>query len=352
MTRAAPSLPFFFHNMPQSDFSDFQDKVIVVTGATAGVGRAITQRFAREGARLGLLARGEDGLDATQQEVERLGGEAVAVKTDVAEAEQVENAAERVEEEFGEIDLWVNNAMTSVFAEFTEIEPDEYERVTDVCYHGTVHGTRSALRRMIPRDRGRIVLVGSALAYRGIPLQSAYCGAKHAVEGMFDSLRAELIHEASSVQATMVQLPGMNTPQFGWVRSKLPNEAQPVPPIFQPEVAADAVAHAARTGRREMYVGYSAAQAIIGNKLAPGAGDLYLGETGVSGQQIEGRPRDEDRPDNLFDPVPGDHGAHGAFDDRASDWSLQLWASKNRGLLAAAGAGLAGFVGAFLAAGE
>ena len=337
--------------MPQADFSSFRDKVVVVTGATAGVGRAVTQRFARDGAKLGLLARGEDGLDATQQEVQRLGGEAVTAQTDVAEADQVEAAAEQVEDELGGIDLWVNNAMTSVFAEFPDIEPDEYERVTDVCYHGTVHGTRAALRRMMPRDRGRIVLVGSALAYRGIPLQSAYCGAKHAVQGMFDSVRAELIHEDSSVDVSMVQLPAVNTPQFGWVRSKLPNKAQPVPPIFQPEVAADAVAHAARTGRREMYVGYSAVQAIIGNKLAPGAGDLYLGEAGVSGQQTS-EPKDEDRPDNLFSPVPGDHGAHGDFDDRASDYSLQLWATKNRGLLAAGGAALGGLVGAFLAAGE
>ena len=338
--------------MPQPDFTDFRDKVVVVTGATAGVGRAVVQHFAKEGAKLGLLARGSDGLDATQQEVERLGGQAVAVQTDVAEADQVEAAAQQIEDELGPIDVWVNNAMTSVFAEFGEIEPEEYERVTDVCYHGTVWGTRAALKRMMPRDRGRIVLVGSALAYRGIPLQSAYCGAKHAVQGMADSIRAELIHNDSSVTVSMVQLPAVNTPQFGWVRSKLPNKAQPVPPIFQPEVAADAVAHAARTGRREMYVGYSAAQAIIGNKLAPGVGDLYLGETGVSGQQIEGQPEDEDRPDNLFSPVPGDYGAHGDFDDRASDYSIQLWVSKNRGLLAAAGAGLAGLVGAFLAAGD
>ena len=337
--------------MPQPSFSNFSDKVVVVTGATAGVGRACVQRFARDGARVGLLARGPDGLDAAKKEVERFGGEAVAVETDVAEADQVEAAARQVEEELGAIDVWVNNAMTSVFAEFDDIEPEEYERVTDVCYHGTVHGTRAALKRMIPRDQGRIVLVGSALAYRGIPLQSAYCGAKHAVQGMFDSVRAELIHKGSDVDVSMVQLPAINTPQFGWVRSKLPNKAQPVPPIFQPEVAADAVAHAARTGRREMYVGYSAVQAILGNKLAPGAGDLYLGLTGYEGQQTD-TPKSEDRPDNLFDPVPGDHGAHGAFDDRASDWSLQLWATKNRGLLAAGGAALAGMVGALWAAGE
>ena len=337
--------------MSQPDFSDFRNKVVVVTGATAGVGRAIVQRFAREGAKLGLLARGPDGLEATRQEVRALGGEAVAVQTDVAEAGQVEAAARQIEDELGPIDVWVNNAMTSVFAEFTEIEPEEYERVTDVCYHGTVWGTRAALKRMLPRDRGRIVLVGSALAYRGIPLQSAYCGAKHAVQGMFDSIRTELIHNDSSVDISMVQLPAVNTPQFRWVRSKLPNKAQPVPPIFQPEVAADAVAHAARTGRREMFVGYSAVQAIMGNKLAPWAGDWFLGQSGYGGQQTD-EPKDEDAPDNLFDPVAGDHGAHGVFDDRARNTSLQLWASKNRGLLAAAGAGLAGLAGALWAAGE
>jgi NAD(P)-dependent dehydrogenase (short-subunit alcohol dehydrogenase family) len=338
--------------MSQPYFSDFRDKVVVVTGATAGVGRAITQHFARKGAKLGLLARGADGLDATQQEVERLGGQALAVQTDVAEADQVETAAAQIEEELGEIDIWVNNAMTSVFGEFTEIEPEEYQRVTDVCYHGSVWGTRAALKRMVPRDRGRLIFVGSALAYRGIPLQSAYCGAKHAMQGMFDSIRAELLHNDSNVTVSMVQLPAVNTPQFRWVRSKLPNKAQPVPPIYQPEIMADAIAHAARTGRREIFVGYPAYQVIWGNKLAPWAGDWYLALTGYEGQQMEGEPKDEDAQDNLFEPVPGDQGAHGAFDDRATDRSLMLWATKNRGLLAAAGAGLAGLVGACLAASD
>lgn len=334
--------------MPTPRTNGHANEVAVVTGATAGVGRAIVQKLAREGARIGLLARGQDGLDATKAEVERLGGQALAISTDVADAEAVEKAAEAVENEFGPIDLWINDAMTSVFAEFVDIEPEEYERVTDVCYHGTVHGTRAALKRMLPRDRGSIVLVGSALAYRGIPLQSAYCGAKHAIQGMFDSIRAELIHDDSNVTITMVQLPAVNTPQFGWVRSKLPNKAQPVPPIYQPEVAADAIVWAGRHGRREMYVGYSAVQAIVGNKIAPAVADHYLGKNGVQSQQTD-EPKEEGRPDNLFEPVPGDHGAHGTFDDRATDRSLQLWASKNRGLLAAAGAGLAGLVGGILA---
>lgn len=322
-------------------------EVVVITGATAGVGRATTRAFAKQGAHIGLLARGEDRLEATKQEVESLGGEAVAIPTDVAEADQVEAAAEAVEDAFGPIDVWVNNAMTSVFGEFMDVEPDEYRRVTDVTYHGTVYGTMAALRRMIPRDHGSIVLVGSALAYRGIPLQSAYCGAKHAIEGMFDSIRAELLHNNSNVEVTMVQLPAVNTPQFEWVRSKLPRKAQPVPPIYQPEVAADAIVWSAHHSEREIYVGYSATQAIIGNKLLPGVGDWYLARTGYEGQMQEGRDN-PDRPDNLWDPVPGDRGAHGMFDDRARTWSPELWISKNKRWLAAAGAGVAALVGAFL----
>jgi NADP-dependent 3-hydroxy acid dehydrogenase YdfG len=322
-----------------------ESEVVVITGATAGVGRATARAFAEQGARIGLLARGQEGLEGAKRDVEARGGEALAVPTDVADADQVEKAAEKVEAEFGPIDVWVNDAMTGVFAEFTDIEPDEYERVTDVCYHGQVYGTRSALRRMRKRDRGSIVLVGSALAYRGIPLQSAYCGAKHATQGMFDSIRAELIHNDSNVQITMVQLPAMNTPQFGWVRSKLPKKAQPVPPIYQPEVAADAVVWATHHDRREVYVGASSAQVIIGNKLFPRLGDWYLGKTGYSGQQTD-EPEDEGRPDNLFEPVAGDRGAHGAFDDRARSWSPQLWLDKNKRWLALGGAALAGVMGA------
>lgn len=318
-------------------------EVVVITGATAGVGRATARAFARDGARIGLLARGEDGLRATKEEVERLGGEALAIQTDVADYDQVEAAAQQVEETFGPIDIWINNAMTSVFARFEDIEPDEYRRVTDVCYHGFVHGTRAALDRMKPRDHGTIVLVGSALAYRGIPLQSAYCGAKHAIKGMFESIRTELLHDDSNVHITMVQLPGVNTPQFRWVRSRLPKKAQPVPPIFNPEIPADAIHYAAHADRREIYVGYSTVQTIVGNKIAPALGDWYLAHNGVSGQQLD-EPA-EDRPDNLWEPVEGDHGAHGVFDERAKDHSPQLWATKHRDWLALGGAALAGLVG-------
>ena len=328
---------------------DKKPEVVVVTGATAGVGRATVRRFAREGARIGLLARGPDGLDATKSEVEVLGGQALAIPTDVADADQVESAAAQVEEAFGPIDIWINNAMTSVFAEFLDIEPDEYRRVTEVVYLGNVWGTMSALRRMLPRNRGSIVLVGSALAYRGIPLQSAYCGGKHAAQGMFDSVRSELIHKGSAVHLSMVHLPAVNTPQFNWVRSKLPNKAQPVPPIFQPEVAADAIYWAAHNRRREVYVGMPSVKAIVGDKIAPGLGDWYLGRNGYESQQRD-IPEDPDRPDNLFTPVPGDPGAHGVFDDRATAWSPELWASKNKTWLTVAGAGLAAFVGALLSA--
>lgn len=315
-------------------------EVVVITGASAGVGRATARAFAKQGASIGLLARGTDGLEATKRDVQALGGKALVVPTDVAFAEQVEAAADAVEEAFGPIDVWVNNAMTSVFAEITDIEPDEYERVTDVCYHGQVHGTRAALKRMLPRDRGSIVLVGSALAYRGIPLQSAYCGAKHAIEGMFDSVRSELIHNDSKVHITMVQMPALNTPQFNWVRSKLPRKAQPVPPIYQPEIAADAIVYAAHHKRREIFVGVSSAKAIWGNKFFPGLGDYYLAKSGY-GSQMRNEAEDPDRSDNLFEPVRGDHGAHGVFDDRSRTVSPELWASKNRGWLVAGAAFLA-----------
>ena len=316
-------------------------EVVVITGASAGVGRATARAFAKRGARIGLLARGLDGLEATKRDVEALGGRAFIAQADVAVAEEVEAAAEAIEDALGPIDIWVNNAMTSVFAEFLDIDPEEYERVTDVCYHGQVYGTRSALKRMLPRDRGTIVLVGSALAYRGIPLQSAYCGAKHAIQGMFDSIRSELIHNKSNVHITMVQMPALNTPQFGWVRSKLPNRAQPVPPIFQPEMAADAIVFASQHRRREIYVGGSAVKAIVGNKIAPGFADWYLAQNGYKSQMRDER-EDPDRADNLFSPLRGDYGAHGTFDERARNVSPQFWASKNRGWLAFAGAAMAG----------
>ncbi len=323
-------------------------EVVVITGATAGVGRAVAHAFARRGAHIGLLARGAERLEATRREVEQLGGRAIGIPTDVADARRVESAATAVEEAFGPIDTWVNNAMTSVFAEFIDIEPDEYQRVTDVCYHGTVNGTRAALKRMLPRDRGSIVLVGSALAYRGIPLQSAYCGAKHGVQGMFDSIRAELHHRDSRVHITMVQLPAVNTPQFSWVRSKLPNRSQPVPPIFQPEVAAKAVVWAAHHRRRELFVGWPSVKAIVGNKAAPAIADRVLGESGYEDQMLD-EPAG-DRPDNLFEPFPGDPGTHGAFDHRSKSSSVQLAISLKRRWIMLGALGLAAVLGSMAAA--
>jgi NAD(P)-dependent dehydrogenase (short-subunit alcohol dehydrogenase family) len=317
-------------------------EVVVITGASAGVGRATARAFARRGASIGLLARGEEGLNGAAREVEELGGRALVLPTDVADHEQIEAAAEAVEQELGPIDVWINNAMTSVFGPFLDATPEEFRRVTEVTYLGYVHGTRSALKRMVPRNRGVIVQVGSALAYRGIPLQSAYCGAKHAVQGFTESVRCELMHDRVDVHLTMVQLPAMNTPQFAWSRTYLPREPQPVPPIFQPEVAADAIVWSADHRRREIAVGFPAAKAIIGNRLAPGFADWYLARTGYESQMTD-EPIDDDRPNNLWSPVPGDFGAHGSFDDRARDTSWQLWANKHRGALALAalaGAGL------------
>src|SRR5918994_5593693 len=302
-------------------------EVVVITGASAGVGRATARAFAQRGAKIGLLARGRDGLEGARREIERAGGEALVLPTDVASPEQVEAAAQAVEENFGPIDIWINNAMVSVFSPIKEMTPEEFKRVTDVTYLGAVYGTLSALRRMLPRDRGVIVEVGSALAYRGIPLQAAYCGAKHAIQGFNDSLRSELIHDKSRVRVTMVQLPAMNTPQFSWVKSRLPRKPQPVPPIYQPEIGADAVLFAAHHDRPEMYVGYPTVEAIIGDKIAPGFADWYLARNGYDAQQTH-EPVEPDRRDNLWEPVPGDHGAHGTFDDRAITSSPQLWASK------------------------
>ncbi len=323
-------------------------QVVVVTGASAGLGRAIVRAFAREGARIALLARGRDGLEGARRDVEALGGEALVIPADVADAEAIEEAAETVEREFGPIDVWINNAMVSVFSPVKKMKAEEYKRVTEVTYLGVVYGTLVALKRMLPRDRGVIVQVGSALAYRGIPLQSAYCAAKHAIQGFHDSLRSELIHDKSNVRVTMVQLPAMNTPQFSWVKSRLPRKPQPVPPIYQPEIGANAVLFAAHHDRREMYVGYPTVEAIIGDKIAPGFADWYLARNGYDAQQTD-EPVEPDRRDNLWEPVPGDHGAHGTFGDRASTSSPQLWASKNRKWLTLAGASVAGFaLGALL----
>ncbi len=320
-------------------------EVVAITGASAGVGRAAVREFAKRspGARIGLLARNGDGLEGAGMEVEAAGGEALAIPTDVADAGRVEEAARRIEEELGEIDVWVNDAMATVFSPFKEVSPEEYRRATEVTYLGYVHGTMAALKRMLPRDRGTIVQVGSALSYRGIPLQAAYCGAKFAIRGFTDSVRTELMHEGSNVHLTMVQLPALNTPQFDVGRTHLPRHPQPVPPIFQPEVAADAIYWAAHHKRREVYVGAPTVATILGNKAAPWLADRYLARTGYGAQQTDW-PVDPDRPDNLYGPVPGDHGAHGSFDEEAYGRSLQLWATKHRRLLALSGAGLAGAV--------
>jgi NAD(P)-dependent dehydrogenase (short-subunit alcohol dehydrogenase family) len=312
-------------------------RVVVVTGASAGVGRATVRAFARQGACLGLLARGRDGLEAARSEVENLGGKALVVPVDVADPEKVEEAAAAVETEFGPIDVWVNNAMVSVFSPALEITPAEYKRVTEVTYLGYVYGTLSALRRMEPRDRGTIIQVGSALAYRGIPLQSAYCGAKHAIQGFTESVRCELMHQQSNVRITMVQMPALNTPQFGWTKNRLPRKPQPVPPIYQPEVAAEAILWAADHYRREWWVGGSTVVAIAGNKIAPGIADWYLARQGYDAQQYDGAA-DPNRPSNLFEPVPGDHGAHGDFDRESRNRNLQVWLDRHRGWVIAGAA--------------
>ncbi|MDA0566291.1 SDR family oxidoreductase [Streptomonospora sp. S1-112] len=326
-----------------------QPRTVVVTGASGGVGRAAARAFGARGDRVALLARGADGLAGAAADVRAAGGTPLEVPTDVADAAQVEHAAERAESELGPIDVWVNVAFTGVFAPVSQIEPAEFRRVTEVTYLGYVHGTKAALSRMLPRDRGAIVQVGSALAHRGIPLQSAYCAAKHAIHGFHESLRCELLHDGSGVAATMVHLPAMNTPQFDWVRSRLPQRAQPVPPIYQPEVAARAILRAAdHPRRREYWVGASTVQTILGNRIAPGLLDRYLARGGYSAQQT-GEPRDPDQPANLWEPADAaggrDHGAHGSFDDRSRPASLQQWASRRAGRLAAAGAGTAAAAG-------
>jgi len=312
-------------------------EVVVITGASAGVGRATARAFGRRKARVGLIARGRDGLEAAKQEIEELGGEALVLPLDVSDAEAVEQAAGEVERSLGPIDIWINNAMLSVFSPVMEMEADDYRRVTEVTYLGYVWGTLAALRRMKPRDRGAIVQVGSALAYRGIPLQSAYCAAKHAVQGFHDSLRTELIHDRSRVRVVMVQMPALNTPQFRWVKSRLPRKAQPVPPIFQPEVAAEAVVWAAHSNRREINVGWPASKAIIGNNFAPGYADRYLAKHGYEAQMID-EPEDPRRPNNLLQPLPGDHGAHGVFDDRALERSIEFELNRRRSRIAAVAA--------------
>lgn len=324
-------------------------RVVVVTGASAGIGRAVVRELAGPGTRIGLVARGVTGLNAAAAEVRAAGGEALVLPTDVADHDALEDAAGRVEQEFGPIDGWINVAFSSLFAPFHAIGPDEYRRVTEVTYLGFVHGTMVALRRMRPRNAGVVVQVGSALGVRAIPLQSAYCGAKHAINGFTESLRTELLHDHSKVRITVVQMPAVNTPQFSWVRSRLPKQAQPVPPIFQPEVAARAVAYALRHPRRKQYwVGGSTVATILGQRLAPALLDRYLARTGYRSQQTD-QPVDPDQPVNLWEPADGpdgyDFGAHGAFDARSHARSLQVWTSRHRRSLLGAGAAATALAG-------
>ena len=303
--------------------------MVVVTGASAGLGRAIVREFARNGASIGLIARDPARLEAATREVAEFGGKSIRLVVDVADPDQVEHAADEVESRLGPIDIWVNNAMATVFAPFDQVTPDEFKRATEVTYFGQVWGTMAALKRMNARNRGHIVQVGSALAYRSIPLQSAYCGAKHAIKGFSDSVRCELIHNRSKVRITMVHMPAMNTPQFDWCRARLPKQPQPVPPIYNPEVGARAVYWAAHHTRRELRVGVSTVAAILGQKILPGLLDLYLGRTGYTSQQTD-EPTNPQRPDNLFAPVSGDYSAHGSFDKRAADSTTELWLGTHR----------------------
>ncbi|MDR6536532.1 SDR family oxidoreductase [Variovorax soli] len=309
-------------------------RVAVVTGASAGIGRAIARAFAQQGWCVALLARGEDGLEGAREDVERLGAEALAIPTDVADQAQVEAAAAQVEAQWGAIDVWVNNAMATIFSDLLAITPEDFRRATEVTYLGAVWGTMSALKRMKARNAGVIVQVGSALAYRSIPLQAPYCGAKAALRGFTDSLRCELAHDASRVRVTMVHLSAFNTPQFEWGRTTLPRRPRPMGTIFQPEIAARAVVWAATHRRRELWVGWPAVQAILGTRVVPGLLDRVLGASAVDGQQTD-EPLPRERPDNLWKPVAGDHGAHGRFDDEARTSSAQFWLDTHRGALAA-----------------
>lgn len=322
---------------------DLKGKTVVITGASAGLGRAMVREFAQHGANIGLMARGTDGLNAAKKEVEDYGGEALVVPTDVANADAVEEAAETIEKHFGRIDIWINNAMVSVFGPLKELKAKDFRRVTDVTYHGQVYGTMAALKRMLPKDKGIIILIGSALAYRGIPLQSAYCGAKHAIHGFFESLRSELIKDKSSVELNMIQLPAMNTTQFGFVKSYLPNEPKPMGTIYEPELVAKAVLEVARNPRREVYIGYSTLKTIIGNKVLPGYLDGYLAKTAYGGQQTN-EPVSPYRKNNLYKPLSGDHGARGNFDTDATNASVETWVATHPkttlGMFAAVAAGV------------
>jgi NAD(P)-dependent dehydrogenase (short-subunit alcohol dehydrogenase family) len=324
-----------------------QSIVVVVTGASAGLGRAIAHGFARRGARIGLIARNPEALQASKEECEALGGHALVLPLDVSDSEAVDAAASKVEEVFGPIDVWVNDAMVSVFSPVKEMEAADYKRVTDVLYLGFVHGTLAALKRMLPRDRGTIIQIGSALSYRSIPLQSAYCACKHAINGFTDSLRCELHHDNSKVNLTTVQMPAMNTTQFDWVKNRMPNDTQPVPPIYEPELAAEVVVAAgyAKRPRREYWVGTPTALAIIGQKIIPGLLDRYLGKTGYKSQQIPNEPKNPDAPNNLYNYVPGKHSARGKFADRSTMTSVEVAIVLDRDLFALAAAATLAIVG-------
>lgn len=319
---------------------DGDAEVVVITGASAGVGRATVRKFAQSGASIALVARGREGLEAARREVEASGCRAMALSADVADENAMEDVAREVEEVLGPIDIWINNAMTSVFAPIMDVRPEEFRRVTEVTYLGQVFGTLAALKRMKPRNRGTIVLVGSALCYRGIPLQAAYCAAKHAVQGFFDSLRSELLHDRSSVHVGMVHLPALDTPHFGWVRSRMEKKPQPVPPIFDPAVAAHAIHWAAHHRRRELYVTGSTMRAIVGDKMFPALGDRFLARFGYEAQQTS-EPEDQGRPDNLFEPVEGDRGARGSFTHRSLSRSPLLWLDMHRPIVLGTLGGLA-----------
>jgi short-subunit dehydrogenase len=310
------------------------DQVIVITGASAGVGRATAREFAKTGASIALIARGTEGLKSALQDVETLGGKGIIISADVADPESVEAAAVRTEEEFGPIDLWINNAMVSVFSPAKLMLPEEYKRVTEVTYLGYVYGTLAALKRMLHRDRGRIIQVTSALAHRSIPLQSAYCGAKHAIKGFTESVHSELLHDQSHVKISMVALPGLNTPQFEWVKSRLPNKPKPVPPIYQPELAARAIYWASEHMPREMLLGFPTWEAVLGEKVFPNLLDRRLGKKLYDGQQTD-EPEDPERPDNLWQPVPHQAKVHGPFSKESREGSVTFFMRKNRGLIAA-----------------
>ena len=321
--------------------SSNESPVVVITGASAGIGRATAHAFARRGARIALLARGRDGLEAARKDVEAMGGTALVIPTDVAHFEQVECAAQAVEDRFGCIDVWINNAMVTIVSPFKDITPEEFRRVTEVTYLGIVYGTMAALKRMLPHNRGMIVQVGSALAYRAIPLQSPYSGAKHDVRGFTDSLRSELLHANSKIHVTMVHLPALNTPQFDWCKTRMPRHPQPVPPIFQPEVAAEAIVWAAHKRLREVNVGLPTVKAIWANKIMPAFLDRYLALKGYNAQQMD-QPVDPNRRDNLWTAVAGDAGSHGRFDKPARSRSWQFWARTHAGWITFAGAILLG----------